>query len=86
MPNNSTLTDNGDRLLTDVEACEYLRIRQRQLYNWRQQGFVPFIRIGRSIRYRKRDLDVALDAMTVRISRPSVEESSFSNPSTSSSL
>jgi hypothetical protein len=29
------------------------------------QGVIPFIRIGRSIRYRLRDLDAAIDAMTV---------------------
>lgn len=69
MPNNSTPNDTDGRLLTDVEACEYLRIRQRQLYTWRLQGFIPFIRIGRAIRYRKSDLDAALDALTVRASR-----------------
>ena len=73
MPNNSTPNDTDGRLLTDVEACEYLRIRQRQLFAWRQQGFVPFIRIGRAIRYRKRDLDAALDAMTVRNNQPTAE-------------
>jgi len=54
----------ADRLLTDLEACEYLRIRNRQLYAWRMQGLIPFIRIGRAIRYRQRDLDAALDALT----------------------
>jgi excisionase family DNA binding protein len=55
----------GSPLLTDEEACNYLRIRQRQLYSWRMQGVIPFIRIGRSIRYRLRDLAAAVDAMTV---------------------
>ncbi len=54
-----------ERLLTDLEACEYLRIRNRQLYAWRMQGLIPFIRIGRAIRYRHRDLDAALDALTI---------------------
>jgi len=55
----------ADRLLTDLEACEYLRIRSRQLYTWRIQGLIPFIRIGRALRYRQSDLDRALDALTV---------------------
>ena len=55
----------ADRLLTDLEACEYLRIRPRQLYTWRMQGLIPFIRIGRALRYRQSDLDRALDALTV---------------------
>jgi excisionase family DNA binding protein len=57
--------ETGSPLLTDEEACNYLRIRQRQLYSWRMLGVIPFIRIGRSIRYRQRDLDAAIDALTV---------------------
>ena len=57
--------DSGNPLLTDPEACERLRCRQRQLYTYRMQGVIPFIRIGRSIRYRLRDLEAAIDAMTV---------------------
>lgn len=53
-----------EQLLTDFETCEYLRIRNRQLYAWRMLGLIPFIRIGRAIRYRQRDLDAALDALT----------------------
>lgn len=58
-------TSRDERLLTDVEACEYLRIRNRQLYAWRMQGLIPFIRIGRAVRYRQRDLDAALDSLTI---------------------
>lgn len=50
--------------MTEFEACEFLRIRPRQLYTWRVQGRLPFIRISRSIRYRRSDLEAALDAMT----------------------
>ena len=63
-------TRRDERLLTDVEACEYLRIRNRQLYAWRMHGLIPFIRIGRAIRYRQRDLDAALDALTVGSNQP----------------
>ena len=52
-------------LLTEVEACEFLRIRPRQLYTWRNEGLIPFIRIGRSVRYRRSELEAALDAMSV---------------------
>jgi excisionase family DNA binding protein len=53
------------RLLTETEACEYLRVRPRQLFNWRMNGLVPFIRIGRAIRFRVTDLDAAIDRMTI---------------------
>jgi excisionase family DNA binding protein len=63
-------TRRNERLLTDVEACEYLRIRNRQLYAWRMQGLIPFIRIGRAVRYRQSDLNTALDSLTVTCSQP----------------
>jgi excisionase family DNA binding protein len=70
MSSQSTTMSRRERLLTDLEACEYLRIRNRQLYAWRMQGLIPFIRIGRAIRYRQRDLDAALDALTVSANQP----------------
>ena len=69
MDTQSRPIDSGSPLLTDEEACNYLRIRQRQLYTWRMQGVIPFIRIGRSIRYRLADLEAAIDALTV-VSQP----------------
>jgi hypothetical protein len=53
-------------LLTELEACEFLRIRPRQLYAWRKLGLIPFVRINRSVRYRRGELEAALDAMSVR--------------------
>ena len=64
MSSQFTTMSCREQLLKDFEACEYLRIRNRQLYAWRMQGLIPFIRIGRAIRYRQRDLDAALDALT----------------------
>jgi len=60
----------GSRLLTDHEACEYLRIHNRQLYAWRMNGAVPFIRIGRSVRYRLCDLEAAIEAQRVVMEAP----------------
>ena len=56
----------SEPLLTELEACEFLRIRPRQLYAWRKLGLIPFIRISRSVRYRRGELEAALDAMSVR--------------------
>ena len=56
---------HADRdLMTNAEAAEYLRIKQRQLYSWRVSGLIPYMKIGRAIRYRKAALDAALDAMS----------------------
>ncbi len=54
-----------DRLLTEKEAAEYLRIKVRQLYNWRVSGLIPYIRIGKALRYRKAAIDQALDRFTL---------------------
>ena len=69
----TTATTTESRLLTETEACEYLRVRPRQLFNWRSAGLVPFIRIGRAVRFRVSDLDAALDRMTINPVQPDTE-------------
>jgi len=54
-----------DRLLTEKEAAEYLRIKVRQLYNWRVSGLIPYIRIGKALRYRKSAIDQTLNRFTL---------------------
>ena len=51
-------------IMTEREAADYLRIKTRQLYNWRMAGLIPFMRIGRAIRFRKSSIDNALARMT----------------------
>lgn len=55
---------SDDRLLTEKEAAEYLRIKPRQLFNWRVSGLIPFMRIGKALRYRKSTIDAALERFT----------------------
>ena len=65
MNTQSSALSGDDRLMTDKETCDYLRIKARQLYTWRLDGVVPYIRVGRSLRYRKSAIDAALSARTV---------------------
>jgi excisionase family DNA binding protein len=51
-------------LMTEKEMAAYLRIRPRQLFNWRADGLVPFIRIGRAVRYRRTAVDAALEQLS----------------------
>ena len=53
-----------DRLLTEKEAAEYLQIKARQLYNGRVSGLIPYIRIGKALRYRKAAIDQAIERFT----------------------
>jgi excisionase family DNA binding protein len=51
------MTSDPNRLLTEDEAADYLRVRPRTLQRWRQLGRGPkFTRAGRRILYRMADL------------------------------
>jgi excisionase family DNA binding protein len=41
----------------------YLRVSKRNLYCWRMAGLVPYFKIGRAVRFRKSELDAALERM-----------------------
>lgn len=53
-----------DRPMTEQEAADDLRIKPRQLYNWRIKGHIPIIRIGRALRFRKSAIDTSLARLT----------------------
>jgi Helix-turn-helix domain len=55
-----------DALLAEVYAAELLGLSSRTLQAWRTKGVGPaFVRAGRAIRYRRRDLLIWIDANTV---------------------
>lgn len=55
-----------DALLTEVQAADLLSLSVRTLQAWRTKMFGPaFVRAGRAIRYRRRDLLAWMDANTV---------------------
>jgi len=59
------MTDSG--LLTREEAAKYLDVKPQTLACWattKRYG-LRYIKIGRSVRYRKADLDRFLEARTV---------------------
>lgn len=64
MNTQSPAFTNADPLMTEKETAEYLRIKVRQLYNWRLSGLIPYIRIGKALRYRKSAVDQALTRFT----------------------
>ena len=50
-------TDPHLKLLTESETAELLGISERTLQAWRVHGGGPaFVRIGRTIRYRRQDV------------------------------
>jgi excisionase family DNA binding protein len=57
--------NNHDPLLTEKETCAYLQVSKRNLYCWRMAGLVPYFKIGRAVRFRRSDLDAALERMRI---------------------
>ena len=53
-----------NRLMTDREAADFLRIKPRQLFDWRMNGLIPYIKIGKAVRYRREDILASLERMT----------------------
>ena len=65
-PTDSPRTENLDKqLLTEKEACAFLRVSKRNLYCWRMAGLIPYFKIGRAVRFKKSELDAALNKMRV---------------------
>ena len=57
---------DGNQLLTEVEAAKLLNVHFHSLAVWRSNGKhgIPFVKIGRAVRYRVADLLAWIDANT----------------------
>jgi excisionase family DNA binding protein len=51
-------------LMTEQEASTYLRVCRRSLYNWRKAGLIPYIKLGKSVRFRVNEVEAALNRMS----------------------
>ncbi|MEX1114762.1 MAG: helix-turn-helix domain-containing protein [Akkermansiaceae bacterium] len=58
--------EDHHRLYTGDELASYLRVCRRQLYSWRMSGLIPYIKIGRAVRYRLADVDAVLATLTIK--------------------
>ena len=55
-----------DALLSEAEAGSLCNISRRTLANWRLRGDgPPFVKAGRAVRYRRRDLISWIESRTV---------------------
>ncbi len=55
-----------DHLLTPPEAAAYIGVTENTLSVWRCVGryAIPFIKVGRLVRYRRSDLEAWLESRT----------------------
>ena len=49
--------------MTEKQTCAYLNVSKRNLYCWRMAGLISYFKIGRAVRFRKSELDAALERM-----------------------
>ena len=54
-------TLGGERYLTDRELSERLKISRRSLQDYRNQGRIPYIKLGGKILYRSSDIERMLE-------------------------
>ena len=55
--------------MTERDLCAYLRVSKRNLYCWRMSGLIPYVKIGRAVRFRPSDVENALQQMTTQKER-----------------
>ena len=56
--NNKSAVEQNSNLLTTEQAAEYLKLKPNTLERWRSQypNRLPFVKIGRTVKYRLEDL------------------------------
>ena len=55
-------TLNGERYLSDEETSMRLKISRRTLQDYRDNGIVPYIKLGGKVLYRESDLEALLQS------------------------
>ncbi len=54
---------NNSRLLKTREAAKFLAISERSLFNLYKSGQLPFVRVGRAVRFDLNDLEQFIQGM-----------------------
>ena len=52
-------------ILTEPEACELLRLSRSTLHRLRDQDGLPFLQVGRSVRYSRQQIETWLQQKRV---------------------
>ena len=65
VPKPSPASTEGISLLTEQELAGHLKICRRQLYNWRVAGLIPYLKLGKAVRFRLSDVEHVLQTLTI---------------------
>jgi len=60
----------ANELLTIEEAAAFLRIPKGTIYNWTSQKRIPFIKVGRGLRFSRPALEGWLTTLEVKPRKP----------------
>ena len=52
------------QLMTDKEVSAYLHVCRRSLFNWRKARLIPYIKLGKAVRFRVNEVEAALNRMS----------------------
>lgn len=55
-----------ETLLTEKEASSMLKISRRNLFCWRMAGIIPYIKLGRAVRFRLAGVQRAIESNTIQ--------------------
>jgi excisionase family DNA binding protein len=58
------------QLMTEREVCAWLNTSKRNLFCWRKAGLIPYLKIGRAVRFRRDDLENALSTRIHNADQP----------------
>jgi hypothetical protein len=45
--------------------ADHLKVRRRQLYNWRMAGLIPYFKMGKAVRFKVADVADAIERMRI---------------------
>ena len=46
-----------NRLLTSDEVADLLGVQKSTIYQWTHEGFIPYVKLGRCVRFRTADIE-----------------------------
>ena len=50
-----------EKLLNRKEIAEILQVKPGTIYQWTHQGYIPFLKVGRFVRFRESDINEWLE-------------------------
>jgi len=55
-----------EKLLTVDELAQVLSVKKSTIYQWRHLGLIPYIKVGRFVRFREKDIQNWLSSRAVK--------------------